>query len=151
MSEFKIDENAFMELVDKSMLVGADLLLKKVMEKVPRDLENLPINTLNRKDWKAPKRNVRKNNKHYYRKPVKISWNYYSWITWALKRSIAIEKLWKWEYIVWVKRWPTEKYAWKLEFSDQNKVNRSYLRVPLRDNAKEIINKIQETFNDLSK
>lgn len=147
MAEFSLNENAFLDAVDIAMLSGTELLLQKVLEKVPRDVNNLPIHNVNRKDWKKPQRNVRKNNKYYYRPVQKINWNWYNWVSWNLKRSIDMQKLARWEYIVWVKRWPTEVYAGALEFSELKKVNRSFLRKPLKGNAKEILDRIQKNLN----
>lgn len=171
MAEFSFDKNEFENIIDWAIESWAQLLYTKVASLVPRDLQRLP-NNINRKDWKKPQRNVWRwkgqkkwfhtskwevvENKHYYRPPKMINWNWYEWVSWALKRSLDIEKLWKWEYIVWVKRWPTEDYAGRQEFWWRDKLwrnvpERSYLRKWIKDNDKEIINQIQKTFNELSK
>lgn len=150
MSTFEFDKNAFDDIIDKSIFTGFNLLHEVVLDSVPRDKNNLP-NPIILKNKSKPERNIRKNNKHYYRKPVMINWQWYEWVTGNLARSIWTQKLWIWEYIVWVRQWPTEDYWYTQEYWDSNRwiPSRSFLNKPLRDNSKEILKQTQKTFSEL--
>lgn len=152
MAEFIFDKNAFENIIDESIRVGAYMTLWLSQNRTPRDKERLP-NPIILKTKNKPERNVREWNKNYYRKPVNINGQWYEWVSWALKRSLDIEKLGKWEYIVWVKRGPTEKYAEVQEFwtLDGTIKSRSFLRETLKQDGKQILDQIQKTFNELSK
>lgn len=157
MSKFELDKTALEVILDKSIFTWANLFENLSLGYAPRIKESLPGN-INLKSWNTPQRNIRKDekgtlkNKHYYRKPVMIDWNYYEWVTWNLRRSIWIQKLWQWEYIIWVKVWPASDYAATHEFWDEarNIPKRSFLRRPLEDDSKEIIKQIWNTFKQLS-
>lgn len=151
MAKFELDKMWLENILDKSILVWANTWHNLSIDYAPRIKEDLPGN-INLKSWEKPQRNIRKNNKHYYRKPVYIDWNYYEWVTWNLKRSIWLQKLWQWEYIIWVKQWPASDYTATHEFWDEtrNIPERSFLRRPLKEDSKEIIKQIWKTFKELS-
>lgn len=150
MAEFDFNELMFEKCIDGALLAWASLFEEISKENAPRNIDDLPQN-INRKDWKKPERNVKKDNKHYYREPVKIKWNYYSWVTWNLKRSIWTENTSYLERSVWVMGWPTEEYAYTQEFWDPARgiPRRSFLNKPLEENQKKIEAQIQKTFNEL--
>lgn len=152
MSDFIFDSSQLEDLIDESVKVGAYMTLSLSQNRTPRDKERLP-NPIVLKTKDVPQRNIRKWNKKYYRKPVNINGQWYEGVSWALKRSLDIEKLWKWEYIVWVKRWPTEKYAEVQEFGSNDGIipSRSFLRETLTQDGKKIIDQVQKTFNELIK
>lgn len=152
MSEFTFDDRLFINAIDKALLSWSNLLFDKTLELVPRDIKRLPKN-INRKDWRKPKRNIRVWNRNWYRKPVEISWNWYSWVTWNLKRSIWHSETNFLEYSVWVYSWITEKYAFTQEFWDErrNIKPRSFINKALENNLKEIQEQMQKTFNELLK
>lgn len=152
MADFDFDKNAFEDIIDWAIADWAYMTLSLSQERTPRDKERLP-NPIVLKTKEKPERNVREWNKKYYRKPVNINWLWYEWVSWALKRSLDVEKLWKWEYIVWIKRWPTEWYWAIQEFwsDDWTIKSRSFLRETLRQDWKKIVNQIQKKFNELSK
>ncbi len=151
MAKFELDKVALGDILDKSIFVWANILENLSIENAPRTKDDLPSN-INLKSWEKPQRNIREWNSNYYRKPVMIDWNYYEWVTWNLKRSIWTQKLWEWEYIVWVKIWPASDYASTHEFWDESRniPKRSFLRKPLEENWKEIIKQIWKSFKQLS-
>lgn len=152
MAEFSFDKNEFENIIDESIKVGAYMTLELSQNRTPRDKERIP-NPIILKTKNKPERNIRKGNKKYYRNPVQINGQWYEGVSWALKRSLDIQKLWIWEYIVWVKRWPTEWYWEVQEFwsLDGTIKSRSFLRETLKQDSKQIINQIEKTFNELSK
>ena len=146
MAEFDLDELLLEDIIDKSLLSWTELLHSEIRKITPRDKERLPKSI----DMK----NENRVNKHFHYRVVKIWWKWYEWVTWNLKRSIGIEKLWVWEYVIWVKKWPTEEYAGRQEFwgRDSRGVEvpeRSYLRKWLGDYEKIAINRVREVFNSL--
>ena len=151
MAKFEFDKMALEDILDVSIFAWAELFVWLSQEYAPRIKENLP-NNINLSSWKKPQRSIWKDNKNYYRKPVSIDWNYYEWVTWDLKRSIWMKKLWTGEYIIWVKIWPASDYAPTHEFWDtsRNIPERSFLRRPLKDDHKEIINTMWKVFKQLS-
>lgn len=152
MSEFSFDKNELENIIDQSIRSWAYMTLSLSQDRTPRDMERLP-NPIILKTKDKPERNIRKWNKKYYRNPVKINWLWYEWVSWNLKRSLDLEKLWKSEYIVGVKKWPTENYAEVQEFwtMDWDIKSRSFLRETLKNDWKKILNQIQKTLNELSK
>jgi hypothetical protein len=151
MSEFSFNKRSLEDIVDISIFIWAEMIQGLAQDYAPRDKNNLPKN-INNKNWEKPERNIRSNNKHYYRKPVLINWNWYEWVTWNLKRSIWTEKLWKWEYIIWVKIWPASDYAATHEFWDESRgiPKRSFLKRSIDENWKEVLLQIWKTFKELS-
>lgn len=151
MAELDFNKDLLEYLIDSSISAWASLYNSKVLERVPRDWERAPnpIRFKGVRKWK-PQRNVRSGNKRVYRAPVYKNWQWYEWVTWALRRSIWLQKLASWEYIVGVRAGPTEVYAAAQEFWNNKLPARSYLREPLRDNQQKIEAQIQKTFNELS-
>ncbi len=150
MADFNLDKKKVFDILDISFMVWAELILLNSQKSVPRDKKRLP-NPIILKRKKTPERNIRKWNKHYYRKPVRIWGNWYEWVTWNLARSLNIERLWSCSYIVWIMAWPTEEY-WKVqEFwsSDWKIPRRSFLLDPLIKNKVLINKQIQKTLNEL--
>lgn len=150
MAEFGFDEKNFSNIIDIVAMVWADLLLQEVLVAVPRDKRRLP-KPIKLKRKKKPERNIRKNNKHFYRQPVQINWEWYEWVTGNLARSLSTEKVVTWFYKVWIMAWITEEY-WKVqEFwtFDWKIKPRSFLREPLKLNKSKILKQMQKTFNEL--
>lgn len=151
MATFEFDKIALENILDKSIFIWAEVFQNLSIWYAPRIKENLPDN-INLQSWGKPQRNIREGNKNYYRKPVQIDWNYYEGVTWNLRRSIWLQKLWQGEYIVWVKNWPASDYAATHEFWDDSRgiPERSFLRKPLEKDSTEIIKQIWTTFKELS-
>lgn len=148
MSNFNLDEKKLLNILDNSFMTWADLILLNSQKAVPRDKERLP-NPIILKTKSTPERNIRKWNKHYYRKPVKIWWNWYEWVTWNLARSLNIERLWSCDYVIWIMAWPTEEYWKAQEFWTDKIPKRSFLLDPLTKNKVLINKQIQKTLNEL--
>ena len=148
--KFELDEKKLLDLIDKSIMVWFNILENEVKNAVPRDKNRLPNPIILKKKLK-PERNIRKNNKHFYRLPVQINGAWYEWVTWNLARSISSIRLWIWEYQVWVLAWITEEYAKVQEFwsRDWKIKKRSFLLEPLLKNQEKIINQIEKTFTEL--
>jgi len=144
MADFNFDDLKLERIIDSTLLIWADVLVQKIKENTPRDKKRLPVNTINRKDWEAPKRGS-----HY--KPLMINWNWYEWVTWNLKRSIWLEKKCTWQYRVWVKMGVTEEYARHLEFWTKFMEKRSFLVKWLTENVDEITKIMKKNFNILLK
>lgn len=152
MAKFELDENKIYKAMSLALKVWAVKMLDLAKEKVPRDTKRLP-KSLNFKwaFYAKPKRNVRKNNKNYYRQAVQINWEWYSWVTGNLRKAISIEKVTLLKYKVWVIRWPVEKYAFTQEYWDpsRNIEKRSFLYEPFKENFDDIIKQINLSFIEI--
>ncbi len=142
MAEFSLDTLAIEKSIDETLTIASNILVVKVRENTPRDKKRLPKNTIDRKDGKKPFRSS-----HF--KPVQINWHWYEWVTWNLKRSIWMEKVWSWNYAVWIIKWVTEEYWKHLEFWTDTMEERSFLRKWLVDNEKELISVMKNNFKIL--
>lgn len=142
MAEFSLDTLAIEKSIDETLTIASNILVVKVRENTPRDKKRLPKNTIDRKDGKKPFRSS-----HF--KPVQINWHWYEWVTWNLKRSIWMEKVWSWNYAVWIIKWITEEYWKHLEFWTDTMEERSFLRKWLVDNEKELISVMKNNFKIL--
>ncbi len=142
MAEFSLDTLAIEKNIDETLTIASNILVVKVRENTPRDKKRLPKNTIDRKDGKKPFRSS-----HF--KPVQINWHWYEWVTWNLKRSIWMEKIWSWNYAVWIIKWITEEYWKHLEFWTDTMEERSFLRKWLVDNEKELISVMKNNFKIL--
>lgn len=150
MAEFKIDENKLLDIIDMSIMVWVNVLENEVKKAVPRDKKRLPKPIILKTKAK-PERNIRAWNKHFYRLPVNIAWNWYAWVTGNLARSINTQKVSFWQYQVWVMAWIVEDYAFTQEFWDQSRniEKRSFLLEPLEKNKDKIMEQIQKTMIEL--
>ncbi len=144
MAEFSLNTIALKRSIDESVQITSNILTSKVREITPRDKDRLPKNNIDRKDWKAPERSS-----HY--KPVQIEWHWYEWVTWNLKRSIWMQKIWEWRYVVGVNQWVTEEYWRVLEFWTDDIEKRSFLRQGLDENRKELTYILKSNFTKLLK
>lgn len=126
---FKLEEDDLLKAVDFALKSTADIIKSEIIDITPRHKIRLPEKTINRKDWIKPIRRKA----HY--KPVKIFWDWYSWVSWNLKKSIENEKNWRFSYKIWVVKWPTSNYARYLEYWTKNMEPRSFLRKWLYDNS----------------
>jgi hypothetical protein len=82
---------------------------------------------------------------------VQIDGHWYEWVTWNLKRSIWMQKIWEWRYVVGVNQWVTEEYWRVLEFWTDDIEERSYLRDWLERNHKELVLVLKQNFSKLLK
>jgi len=144
MSKFSLNTIALKRSIDESVQITSNILVAKVREDTPRDKERLPKNNIDRLDGKTPQRSS-----HY--KPVQIDGHWYEWVTWNLKRSIGMEKVWPWRYVVWVNQWITEEYWIALEFWTDYIEERSFLRQWLEKNEKELVHILKSNFSNLLK
>ena len=142
MAEFSLDTLVLEKSIDETLTIASNILVVKVRENTPRDKNRLPKKTIDRKDGKKPFRSS-----HF--KPVQINWHWYEWVTWNLKRSIWMEKVWSWNYAVWIIKWVTEEYWKHLEFWTDTMEERSFLRKWLVDNEKELISVMKNNFKIL--
>ena len=113
-----INERAFAESIEFALAAVWKWLIVEMKKNTPRDLDRLPVNVLDRKDWQVPRRNVHKWNKHRYKKPVQIFWHWYQWVSWNLWRSLAFEVDMKNYTVSWgvSSQWSAKKYAKYLEW-----------------------------------
>ena len=144
MSEFSLNAIALKRSIDESVQITSNTLISKVREITPRDKDRLPKNNIDRIDWKTPERSS-----HY--KPVQIDGHWYEWVTWNLKRSIWMQKVWDWRYVVWVNQWYTEEYWRVLEFWSDDVEKRSFLRQWLDENKNELTYILKSNFSKLLK
>jgi len=144
MSKFSLNTIALKRSIDESVQITSNILVAKVREITPRDKDRLPKNNIDRLDGETPERSS-----HY--KPVQIEWHWYEWVTWNLKRSIWMQKIWEWRYVVWVNQWYTEEYWRVLEFWTDDIEKRSFLRQWLEDNEKELTYMLKSNFTKLLK
>lgn len=152
MANFEFDENKIYKALTWALKVWAVKMLEIAKENVPRDQKRLP-KSLNFKGkfYSKPKRNIKEDNKNFYRQAVQINWEWYAWVTWNLKKAIAIEKITLLKYKVWVSMWPVEKYAFTQEYWDpaRNIEKRSFLYEPFLENYDEIMKLVNLSFIEI--
>ena len=148
--KFELDENKIILALDKALQVWAVKMLEIAKENVPRDQKRLPKPIILKRKPR-PERNIRKWNRHFYRKPVIIWGNWYEGVTGNLRRSLTIEKIKLLKYKVWVASWPVEKYAYTQEYWDpkRNIPKRSFLKKPFEENFYEIMRQVNLSFKEI--
>ena len=145
MAELELNLNPFYDAIDQSLEASTIFLHSKASDLAPRD-------------WKRPPKPlpfkwIRKNKP--YRKQWVTSkwWKWYLQVSWTLQRSVAYAREKRFKYIIWVKKWPAEKYAWVQEFGNpaKNIPARPYLRKAILDYWKKAVKVFVDSLNQLLK
>lgn len=136
-----INERAFNEAIIAWLAAVWLLLVDETVKIAPRDYKRLPINTIDRKDGKAPIRRTG-------RRPIQIFGHWYEWVTGNLKQSIAhgIDERWYKVMVGISSSGPAANYAGILEdeYGTAGKRARPFLRPTIQN--KEIQSKLIHEF-----
>jgi HK97 gp10 family phage protein len=124
----EINQRAFEGAVQYALTEVGLVLHDEIVKVTPRDLERLPINTIDRKDGQPPRRRSGP-------KPVQILGNWYEWVTGNLKRSIAhgVDRKWYSVNVGVTSSGPAANYAKYLEYGTARMAPRSFLQKTIED------------------
>lgn len=142
MAKVTINEKRLYDWIDSAVYAWAKLLLDKILLITPRDY-NRPPKNIDRKDWKPSRRKW----------ATSKNWHRYEWVTGHLQKSLGIQKISNWKYLVWIRGWMynTEIYWAAQEFGTVKIPPRSYLRKGLEDNMRLVQKAINSVFNQYLK